>query len=210
MTHSALYVDLVPASGTVPPGGWEPLAALADQLADARIHVTEAGHVRLYGASPDELVDVPGFQPAAGPATEVGEIGWLGQTDGQVNLGAGLRLGMMSTQIARMLDVVEAPVRLCRGGIIRIEGLEEGVAEQVVRALAPLGVIFDAGSNLLQVTACGNCGLSRSDVHLDALQAAADGVERPTHFAGCGHRCGAPSGKHVEYLALGEGEYEVS
>ncbi|MDO5669686.1 MAG: hypothetical protein Q4G50_06755 [Corynebacterium sp.] len=210
MTHAKLYVDLVPASGIVTPGGWEPLAVLAEQLSDARIHLTEAGHVRLYGASADSLIDVAGFHPARDPAPEPGEIGWLGQTDGHVHLGAGLRLGMMSTQIARMLDVIEAPVRVCRGGILQIEGLEEGVAEQVVRVLAPLGLIFDAGSSLLQVSACGNCGLSRSDVHLDALQAAAEGVDGPTHFAGCGHRCGAPSGDHVEYLALGEGEYEVS
>ncbi|GAB3708289.1 hypothetical protein [Corynebacterium nasicanis] len=202
MSAEPAFLDLSPADCVVPPGGWEPLAAAAD----GHIHVTEAGHVRLYGAP---LIDVPGFHPAAGPA-DSGEIGWLGQTDGLVTLGAGLRLGMMSTQIARMLDVVEAPVRLCRGGIIQIEGLEEGVAEQVVRALAPLGLIFDAGSELLQLSACGNCGLSRSDVHYDALQAAAEGLEGPTHFAGCEQRCGAPSGDHVEYLALGEGEYEVS
>ncbi|MDO5511157.1 hypothetical protein [Corynebacterium sp.] len=206
MSAEPAFLDLAPTDGVVPPGAWEPLAAAADAHGDGHIHITDAGHVRLYGPV---LIDVPGFHPAA-TVTESGEIGWLGQSDGLVTLGAGLRLGMMDTRVARMLDVVEAPVRLCRGGIIQIEGLEEGVAEQVVRVLAPLGLIFDSGSDLLRVSACGNCGLSRSDVHLDALQAVATGVEGRVHFVGCEQRCGAPAEGHIEYLALGEGEYEVS
>lgn len=207
MSAEPVYLDLAPDAGVVPPGAWEPLASAADIHGDGHIHITDAGHVRLYVPL---LIDVPGFRPATTVTAEEGEIGWLGQTDGLVTLGAGLRLGMMSTQIARMLDVVEAPVRLCRDGLIQIEGLEEGIAEQVVRALAPLGLIFDAGSDLLQVSACGNCGLARSDVHHDAMQAVAGGLEGRTHFAGCEQRCGAPADEHIEYLALGEGEYEVS
>ena len=150
MTVSADFSDLIPADHAVPPGGWEPLATFADDHGDGRIHVTLEGWVRLHGVL---LVDVPGFHPApAAPGitrAPEGEIGWLGQSGGLVTLGAGLVEGNMSTHIARMLDVIEAPVRVCRGGILQIEGLSEGIAEQVVRVLAPLGLIFDAESPLL-------------------------------------------------------------
>lgn len=147
MTASADFSDLIPADHSVPPGSWEPLATFADDHGDGRIHVTLEGRVRLHGVMP---VDVPGFHPAPeDPAAPEGEIGWLGQSGGLVTLGAGLVEGHMSTHIARMLDVIEAPVRVCRGGIIQIEGLSEGIAEQVVRVLAPLGLIFDAESPLL-------------------------------------------------------------
>ena len=153
MTADSDYSDFIPADGAVAPGGWEPLATCADDHGDGRIHITAAGCVRLHGVT---LGDVPGFSPA--PETEIevgapeGEVGWLGQTGDTgelVTLGAGLVDGHMSTHIARMLDVIEAPVRVCRGGIIQIEGLSEGIAEQVVRVLAPLGLIFDAESPLL-------------------------------------------------------------
>ncbi len=147
MTVSTEFSDLVPVDHAVPPGGWEPLATFADDHGDGRIHVTAEGRVRLHGVT---LVDLPGFHPdpTATSAPE-GEIGWLGQSEGLVTLGAGLLEGNMSTHIARMLDVIEAPVRVCRGGILQIEGLSEGIAEQVVRVLAPLGLIFDAESPLL-------------------------------------------------------------
>lgn len=140
------YRDLVPVAATVPPGGWEPLATLADEHGDGRIHITLEGHVRLHGVVLDQLT-VAGFRPAPHPeGAPDGEIGWLDGTDERVTLGAGLVEGVMSTHIVRMLDVIEAPVRVCRGGILQIEGLSEGIAEQVVRVLAPLGLIFDAES----------------------------------------------------------------
>lgn len=132
-----------------------------------------------------------------------------------MHLGAALPLGTVGAQMARMFDVIEAPVVLCRGGVLRIEGLSESIAEQVVRVLAPQGLIFDVNSPLLGVSACvgaTQCGLSLSDVRGDALQAAVSGAltAAHTHFVGCGRRCGAPARPHMEYLATGDGEYEVS
>ena len=120
MTADSDYSDFIPADGAVAPGGWEPLATCADDHGDGRIHITAAGCVRLHGVTLD---DVPGFSPAPEAEIEVGapegEIGWLGQTGGTGEVGT---LG---------------------------EGLSEGIAEQVVRVLAPLGLIFDAESPLL-------------------------------------------------------------
>lgn len=215
-----VFIDIDIPGGIIAPGGWEPLAALADAHGDSLLHVTEAGCLRLYGSGSvgvivDALADA-GYSPAeAGSSAGEEEIGWLAQADGLVHLGAALPLGTMNAQMARMLDVIEAPVVLCRGRVLRIEGLSESIAEQVVRVLAPQGLIFDVNSPLLAVSACvgaTQCRLSLSNVRGDALQAAASGALTGdhTHFVGCGHRCGAPARPHTEYLATGDGEYEVS
>ncbi|RSZ63460.1 hypothetical protein EAH68_07270 [Corynebacterium hylobatis] len=215
-----VFIDIDIPGGVIAPGGWEPLAVLADAHGDSLLHVTEAGLLRLYSSASsvgvllDALADA-GYSPAAaGSSAGAGEIGWLEQEDGLVHLGAALPLGTMGAQMARMLDVIEAPVVLCRGRVLRIEGLSESIAEQVVRVLAPQGLIFDVNSPLLAVSACvgaGQCGLALSDVRGDALQAVASGALAAghTHFVGCGYRCGAPARPHTVYLATGDGEYEV-
>lgn len=211
------FLDLATPGGVVAPGGWEPLAALADDHAASRLHLTDAGLLRLYSAGPLlDAVRSAGLSPASGETTAPeGEIGWLAQEDGLVHLGAGLPLGVLSSRMARMLDVIEAPVTLCRDRVLRIEGLGESVAEQVVRVLAPQGLIFDVNSPLRTVSACvgaAQCALALSDVRRDALQAASSGAlgAGHTHFVGCAHRCGAPARPHTEYLATGDGEYEVT
>jgi precorrin-3B synthase len=58
------------------------------------------------------------------------------------------------------------------------------------------------------VTACAGrpgCAKSLADVRSDVRPVAAD---RPVHWVGCGRRCGAPAGPHVEVVAVGDG-YEV-
>ncbi|AJK68850.1 hypothetical protein [Corynebacterium marinum] len=211
------FLDIAVPAGVIAPGGWEPLAALADEHAASRLHLTDAGRLRLYSGGP--LLDAArsaGIPVDPGElAAPVGEIGWLAQEDGLVHLGAGLPLGVLTSRMARMLDVIEAPVTLCRDRVLRIEGLSESVAEQVVRVLAPQGLIFDVNSPLRTVSACvgaAQCSLALSDVRGDALQAAASGalVSERTHFVGCAHRCGAPARPHTEYLATGDGEYEVA
>lgn len=138
-------VELTGPGAVIAPGGWEPFATFADTHS-SRLHLTVDARVRVYTSS---LVDAPDIPCATCEEVRDGEIGWLEQADGRVDLGAGLHEGSMDPQVARMLDVIEAPVSLWRGGLLRIEGLSEPVAEQVVRVLAPLGLIFDANSPLL-------------------------------------------------------------
>lgn len=140
-------------------------------------------------------------------------IGWL-EFDGAVHLGAGLRFGMLSSQLARMIAVINAPVTVTPWHSLVIHGLAEDIAEQVVRVLAPLGLIFDANSTWLRVTACtGLPGCAKSPAYTrdDAAHHIALGEveEGLVHFSGCERRCGHPLGEYTDYLAVAENEYEV-
>ena len=96
-----------------------------------------------------------------------------------------------------------------------LHDLDEPVAEQVVRVMAPNGLIFDRNSTWLNVSACTGrpgCAKSLADTRGDAAHAiaAARLPEGRVHFSGCERRCGRPKGDYVDYLATGDGEYEVT
>ena len=141
-------------------------------------------------------------------------VGWLPQSEGVVSLGAGVRFGQLSSQIARLLGVVGARTTVTPWHVVVVHDVAEAAAEQVVRVLAPLGLVFDANSPWLQVSACtgsAGCEKSLSDTRADAAQAIAmGGIEGRVHFSGCERRCGHPLGSYTDYLATGVGEYEVS
>ncbi len=143
---------------------------------------------------------------------EVAPVGWFGAGDDSVALAAGLQFGVLEGRVARMLDVigVETTVTPWRGLVIH--DLSESVADQVVRVLAPLGLIFNAESPWLRVSACvaaPGCRHALSEVRGDAAQAVAGGVSGRVHFVGCARNCGRPKGAHTLYQATGDGEYEV-
>ncbi|MEJ5927300.1 precorrin-3B synthase [Corynebacterium sp. H128] len=140
-------------------------------------------------------------------------IGWFDREDGTVSLGAGLPLGVLPRKVAELLCAVEKRVQVTPWHSVLVHDLDEGEAEAVVKVLAPMGLIFDAHSPRLLVTACTGlpgCTKSRSDVRRDALQLMSQGVSERTHFSGCERRCGHPRVDYTDYLALGEGEYEVA
>lgn len=175
-----------------------------------------AGEVlaEIAGGGWPELERLPSPTPV--PASVSGApVGWLEQSDGLVGLGAGLRFGVLDARVARMLDVIGTQVSVTPWASLVIHDLEESVAEQVVRVLAPLGLIFDARSPWLRVTACVGapaCGHGVSEVRDDAARLAASGLgdDARVHFLGCGRGCGRPRGAHTEYRATGDGEYEVT
>ncbi|ONM50153.1 precorrin-3B synthase [Nocardia donostiensis] len=110
-------------------------------------------------------------------------IGWLPQDDGQVSLGAGVPLGSLPARTAEFVAAVERPVLVTPWRGLVITDLAEGPAEQVVRVLAPMGLIFDAHSPWLQVTACAGlpgCAKSHTDVRADAAEAVISGRVVPT------------------------------
>jgi len=94
---------------------------------------------------------------------------------------------------------------------VLLHDLTEDMAEQVVRVLAPMGLIFDADSPWLQVSACAGqpgCAKSLTDVRADAVRA----VETETlpaegrqHWAGCERRCGRPRGAVTDVVATDDG-----
>ncbi|AZA11407.1 precorrin-3B synthase [Corynebacterium gerontici] len=141
-------------------------------------------------------------------------IGWIQDGD-TVALGAGLRFGFLSAQVAEMLSAIGADTAITPWASLVIHGLNEGDAEAVVKVLAPLGLIFDEDSPWLKVTACTGlpgCEKSMSHTQADAhaLVASGKAIDGLVHFSGCDRRCGHPLSAHTEYVATGDGEYEVA
>lgn len=127
-------------------------------------------------------------------------VGWIEQADGRVTLGAAVRLGVLEARVAEYLAAVEAPLVITPWRSVLVCDLDEGVADVALRVLAPLGLVFDADSPWLSVSACTGtpgCEHALADVRSDAAAAAADptsgaaGTHR--HFVGCERACGSPS-----------------
>ena len=155
--------------------------------------------------------------PAATPETtaSAARVGWFDNPDGTVSLGAGLRFGMLSASTADLLAVIDRPIIVTPWHGLIIHDLDEHAAEQVVKVLAPCGLIFDHSSSWLRVTACTGsegCDKSLSDTRGDAVHAVAHGElpEGLVHLSGCERRCGHPHEAYTDYLATGEGEYDIS
>jgi precorrin-3B synthase len=137
-----------------------------------RLHEIEDGAERVA----DALGLTPGTDRLELGATHDIPIGWLTQDNGLVSLGAGVRLGSLPAKTAEFIAATERPVFLTPWRSLVIADLEEWPAEQVVRVLAPMGLIFDAESPWLLVSACAGqpgCAKSITDVRAD-VDAAVD------------------------------------
>lgn len=200
-----------------------PLVGIDDGSGDILSHHPEHGlalvdesHARLLGTSEvyplevgvDKLVALEGGPES--PAYAPVPLGWLERADGTVDLGGITAFGKVSAHILNMLTVLEADVSVTPWRSLIIHELEPGAAEAAVRVLAPLGVSFDAQSPWARVTACIGapaCRHALSDVRADASRVLDPGR---VHVVGCEKACGRPAGPHTEYLATGDGEYEVT
>ncbi|MGW6424487.1 precorrin-3B synthase [Nocardia sp. NPDC055053] len=161
-------------------------------------------------------------------ATHAVPIGWLDQDNGLVSLGAGVPLGTLPARTAEFLAAVERPVYVTPWRSLVITDLDEGPAETVVRVLAPMGLIFDAQSPWLQVSACAGrpgCAKSLTDVRADLAAAVDSGRVLPgepgttemiipaedvtvagrQHWSGCERRCGRPTGPVTDVVATPDG-----
>ncbi|WP_203236943.1 precorrin-3B synthase [Nocardia panacis] len=140
-------------------------------------------------------------------ATHEIPIGWLTQDNGLVALGACIRLGSLPARLAEFLAATERPVLLTPWRGIVLADLEEWAAEQVVRVLAPMGLIFDAESPWLLVSACAGkpgCAKALTDVRADVAAAVGEVTERQ-HWSGCERRCGRPPGAITDVVATPAG-----
>jgi precorrin-3B synthase len=127
-------------------------------------------------------------------------VGWLGQDDGLVALGAAVPLGELPARTAQYLAAIDAPLVVTPWRSILVCDLEEGVADVALRVLAPLGLVFDANSPWLEVSACTGtpgCAKSIADVRHDAAEAAQESVGFHRHFVGCDRACGSPPSGEV-------------
>ncbi|MBM4587147.1 precorrin-3B synthase [Rhodococcus hoagii] len=144
-------------------------------------------------------------------AIDRGPIGWLDQPDGNVALAAGLAFGTLPARLAEFLAAVEKPIIVTPWRSIVLPDLEEWAAEQVVRVLAPMGLIFDENSPYLQVSACAGqpgCAKSHTDVRADARAAIESGdlpADGRQHWSGCDRTCGRPRGEVTDVVADPDG-----
>jgi precorrin-3B synthase len=163
-----------------------------------------------------ELADIQELQPPVALSDEVfppvtrAPVGWIGQDDGRVTLGAAVPLGVLPARVADYLAVIDAPLVITPWRSVLVCDLSEEVADAALRVLAPLGLVFDENSPWLSVSACTGspgCAHSAADVRADAAASldardADAGVHR--HFVGCERACGCPPAGEV-LVANGQG-----
>lgn len=152
--------------------------------------------------------------PAAGEPTPVVPhdgpiVGWFDQDDGAVLLGAVVELARIPARTAELLAAIDHPIVVTPDREILVCDLDEGVAETVVRVLAPMGLVYDAASPWARVSACvgsPGCARSHADVRGDLVEhlATSDPDDRE-HWIGCERGCGSPHGPHLRVEAGPEG-----
>lgn len=138
------------------------IVALAPTVAvlarpDGRFAVLRDGvdtGVRVEAADAAEALLTPPAAPTTAPEPVPEQprppIGWLDQPDGAVTLAGGLPGGILPARLAEFLAAVERPVIVTPWRSVLLCDLDEWAAEQVVRVLAPMGLVFDAESPLLR------------------------------------------------------------
>jgi precorrin-3B synthase len=161
----------------------------------------------------NELDDVqhllPSVELSATPFPPVTKapVGWINQEDGLVTLGAAVPLGVLPARVAEYLAAIEAPLLVTPWRSVLVCDLDEAVADAALRVLAPLGLVFDANSPWLNVSACTGspgCAHSAADVRADAALSLGTDSAVHRHFVGCERACGSPPAGEV-LLATEEG-----
>lgn len=79
-------------------------------------------------------------------AVQAPPVGWVDTIDGLVTLLAVVPEGVVPARLAEFLGAIERPSTISADHVIGLHGLTEHMAEQVVRVLAPMGMVFDAAS----------------------------------------------------------------
>ncbi|GLB62143.1 precorrin-3B synthase [Dietzia sp. NCCP-2495] len=161
-----------------------------------RDHPLTTGSTAATGTSesPGTHAMTVGGEPST--AAEVPPVGWVDTDDGLVSLLAVVPFGVVPARLAEFLGAIERPSTISAERVIGLHELTEGMAEQVVRVLAPMGMIFDAASPWVEVTACTGlpgCSRSLTDVRADATAAVREGtlpVVGRQHWVGCDRACG--------------------
>ncbi|MBF6245613.1 precorrin-3B synthase [Nocardia elegans] len=197
----------------------------------------EQWRLREVADGPARILAELALEPTAEPMDLVARqdipIGWLTQADDRVALGAAVPLGALPARTAEFVAAVEHPILITPWRSLVLADMDEWTAEQVVRVLAPMGLIFDANSPWLAVTACAGrpgCAKSLTDVRADAADAVMSGRVLPVgapapdlpgvaadqvvvagrqHWSGCDRQCGRPAGPVTEVVAE-SGGYRIT
>ncbi len=70
-------------------------------------------------------------------------VGWIGQDDGHIALGAAPPLGILQARVAEYLAAIDAPIVITPWRSVLVCDLDDGVADAALRVLAPMGLVFD-------------------------------------------------------------------
>ncbi|MEO9330104.1 precorrin-3B synthase [Gordonia aurantiaca] len=188
----------------VAPGAWRVRDLGAEDR--ARLH-------QLLAARHDPVIGEDGDADAPRSQTPSPIVGWFDQDDGSVLLGCVVELGRLPARLAEFLAAIEKPIVFTPDREILICDLSEGVAETVVRVLAPMGLIFDAESPWARLSCCvgaPGCGRAHTRVREDVVAHVQAGlpIADREHWVGCDRRCGSPATEHLLVQATPDGEYE--
>ena len=154
-----------------------------------------------------------------------GTVGRIDQIDGRVAIGASVPLGELTPARCQVIaSVAEREVLLTPWRGVVLPGLPPAATDLALRRLAGAGLVVDASSPQLGVSACTGrpgCAQALADVRADASVAAGpaagtavppgqiSGQRLPVHWSGCDRRCGRPAGPVVDVVAE-DGGYRVS
>ncbi|PQM44062.1 hypothetical protein C1Y40_05779 [Mycobacterium talmoniae] len=142
-------------------------------------------------------------------------VGWIEQDAAGWRWARRCRWGVLSAHVAEYLAVIGAPLVITPWRSVLVCDLEEAVADAALRVLAPLGLVFDADSPWLMVSACvgsPGCRHAVADVRADAAapRRAGDADTGRRHFVGCERACGAPpAGQVLVATGLADPAYRV-
>jgi precorrin-3B synthase len=178
------------------------LAELTDGPARVATALSSSRVPSLRGAEP---LRSPLGEPSGPPLA-----GILRQLDGAPALVAVVPLGRLTADQADLLAATATSgLQVTPGRSVAVPDLPDASA---AAALTAAGLVLDAGSPWLRVTACAGrpgCARSLADVRADAAHAVAAGTlpagGTRQHWAGCGRRCGRPRGEVVDVVATGSG-----
>ncbi|PRY43148.1 precorrin-3B synthase [Geodermatophilus tzadiensis] len=165
------------------------------------------GPARVAARLPGPRV-APAVLPEA-PAT--GPVGAEAQADGRTALIGVLPLGRLSAAQADLLAALTGEVQLTPWRSVVVPDLAEDRVDDAAVDLYRTGVVFDADSPWVRVTACAGrpgCARSLADVRADAAAAVAAGTVPDgarLHWAGCERRCGRPRGDVLDVVATTDG-----
>ncbi|WP_167101738.1 precorrin-3B synthase [Mycobacterium sp. DL592] len=182
-------------------------------LTVARHFVAVRGNAWRVSELADTSALVAGFAVTAPagttyPPTVAPPVGWMVQDDDRVALGAAVPLGVLQARQAQFVAAIDAPVVITPWRSLLVCDLSEPIADTSLRVLAPLGLVFDANSPWLTVSACvgsPGCEKSAADVRAEATRAVAEQTSHGhVHYVGCERACGSPPSGTV-MLATGKG-----
>lgn len=216
--HSADEAELI--LGGMPTGRIVDTADVVPAILDAAEAFLAAADGRwrmrdLDPAARDAIVQrLPGARQAREAVVyqRAPRIGWLDQTDGNVMLGGVVAHGRITAQLAEFLGAIGTDIVITPDREILITDLSEGVADTVLRVLAPLGLIFDANSPWTHISCCvgaPGCAKAGADVRslatgrVDELARTESPATRE-HWVGCDRACGSPAGAHTLVIATGD------